>query len=207
MFGAGFVAGHYFSVDPGAKTETTAATGQPGERFSSAAPTTPDQAGYPGNRAPRSRRDGRLPIPGQSPSEIGTASSHPAWPAYASRLEEQAEWEEHQRAIREGELAELDTVIQSLEAAGRPDIEIEPFRAQRKERAKAPLDEFQAWPASPPERSAEELKADFAASLEPTDIPETGRQALLKLLSGQFAPDESQPDPWSAALPAQDTPD
>lgn len=99
-------------------------------------------------------------------------------------------------------------MIQSLEAAGRPDMEIKPFRERREERAKASLDEFQAWSASPPERSSEELRADFAASLEQTDIAGTERQALLEILSRQFAPtDESQPDSSSAALPAQETQD
>jgi hypothetical protein len=205
IFGAGFVAGHYRSADTVAKIDTTSTTCQDG-RISSAAKTTSDKTGYPGSRTPRSSGDVRLPIQMQHPPENRASLSSPALPLHESRIEEQVQWEAQQWEIREGELAELEAMIQSMETAGLPEKEIKHFRELKEERAKAPIDEFQAWDSSPPERTSEELRADFAASLEQTDIPETERKAMLEVFSQQFEPtDENLPDSFSAALPAHET--
>lgn len=187
IFGAGFVVGHYRSADTVARIDTTGTTCQD-RLLSSAAKTTPDKTSYPGSHTLRSSGDVRLPIQVQHPPENGASLSSPALPLYELRIEDQAQWEVQQWEIREGELAELEAMIQSMETAGLPEKEIKHFRELKDERAKAPIDELQAWDSLPPERTSEELKADFAASLEQTDIPETERKAMLEAFSQQFEP-------------------
>ncbi|HJW28191.1 MAG TPA: hypothetical protein VJ508_02960 [Saprospiraceae bacterium] len=185
IFGAGFVAGHYRSADTVARIDTASTTGRDG-RLSSVAIATPDKTGYPGSCTLQSNGDVRLPIQVQPLPENRASLSSPALPLHESRIEEQAQWEVQQWEIREGELAELEAMIQSMETAGLPEKEIQYFRELKEERAKAPIDEFPTWDSSPLERTSEELRADFAASLEQTDISETERKVMLEAFSQQF---------------------
>lgn len=196
IFGAGLVAGHYHrSADKTARVE----------RSTSTVTTAPSQIGFPGSRASRSAGNARSPTQIQQNPENGASLPSPALPPHERvfSIEEQAQWEAQQLEARQAELAQLDAMIQSMESAGLPEEQIKHFRELKEGRAKAPIPELhQAWNPSLPERTPEELQADFAASLEQTGIPEAQRKAMLEAFSQQFEPtDGNLPDSFSAALP------
>lgn len=208
IFGAGLVAGYYRSPDPGAGLDTASITRQDG-RSPSIVTTAPNQIGLTVSREPpRSDGSARLPTQIQQNPENGASPPSPALPPHERvfSIEERAQWEAQQLEAREAELAQLDAMIQSMESAGLPEEQIKHFRELKEARAKAPIPELQAWNPSLPERTPEELKADFAASLEQTDIPEAQRKAMLEAFSQQFEPtDENLPDSFSAALPPHES--
>lgn len=207
IFGAGFVAGYYRSADSGAQTDTASAT-QRDERPSLAAKTPrPGKAdSFLAHHAPGSDGSARPPIqiPQQHP-ENGASLPSPALPPHERifSVEEQVQWETQQREAKEAGLAQLDAMIQSMETAGLPAEEIKHFREHREARAKAPIDELPASNSPLPELTPEELRADFAASLEQTDIPEGERKAMLEAFSQQFEPTDGNllDDSFSAVLP------
>lgn len=205
IFAAGFGAGHYRSVGSGARTDTANST-QQGEPSSSIKKThMPGGNDLLVHRPPPSASHSQSPLQiQQQHSEKGTALSNPALPPHEMMLslKEQAQWEALQRELREGELAGLGIMIQSMEKAGLPEEEIKHFRDLKEARAKAPIDELPASNSPPPARTLAEARADFAASLEQTNIPEAERKALLEAHFPQSEPtDGSLPDSSPPALP------
>jgi hypothetical protein len=190
IFGVGFVAGYYRSPDPGAGTDIASKTRQDG-RSPSSVKAVPDQIGLTVTHTHRSQRN-TLPfnqIRKKHP-ENGTSPPSPELPPHERVLsiEEQAQWEAQQFEAREAGLAQLDAMIQSMESAGLPEEQIKHFRELKEAQAKAPLPELQVWNRSFPEQTPEELKADFAASLEQANVPEAQRKAMLEAFSQQFEP-------------------
>lgn len=208
MFGAGFGAGHYRSADPKAPIDTTN-TARQDERLSLAAITTLNKAGFLVSQTPPANGGAFHPIQVQQPRKNEAALSSPVLPPHQRvfSVEEQTQWEIQQREAREAGLAQLDAMIQSMESAGLSEEQIKSFRELKETQAKAPFDELPVWDLSPPESTPEELRADFAASLEQANVPEAHRKAMLEAFSQQFAPTGgNRPDAFSVALPSHEPP-
>lgn len=208
IFGVGFVAGHYRSVDPEARIDTTSTT-QQDRRSPSTVTTAPDQIGFLVSHTHRPKGNtlsfNRIK---QQHSENGTVTPSPALPPHERvfSIEVQAQWEAQQLEAREAGLAQLDAMIQSMESAGLPEERIKHFRELKEAQAKAPIPELQAWNASFPEQTPEELKADFAASLEQANVPEAQRKAMLEAFSQQLEPAGGNlPDSSSIAPPPHES--
>ena len=205
LFGVGFVAGHYQGIDPEAQIDITN-TARQDERLSLTVKTMPNNAGVPVSQASQTDGIALQPIQVQQHGKSQAAPSPPMLPPHERvfSIEERAQWEAQQREARKARLAEVDAMIHSMESAGFPEEQIKNFREQKEELAKAPIDEFPVRDLSPPESTPEEMRADFAASLEQANVPEAHRKAMLEAFSPRFQPNPGNPPNFSPPpLPPQ----
>jgi hypothetical protein len=204
IFGAGFVTGFYRSPDLGAGLDTTTKT-QQDKYLTSTVITAPGQIGLPISQTHRSEKNTATfnQIQKKIP-ENGVVLPSPAFPPPHERvfsIEEKAQWEAQQLEAKEAELAQLDAMIQSMQSAGLPEEQIKHFRELKEAQAKAPIPELQEWNPSLPERTPEELREDFAASLEQANLPEAQRKAMLETFSQQFEPTDGNLPGFSSIAP------
>lgn len=208
IFGVGFVAGHYQGTDSEAKIDITN-TARQGERSPLTVNTMPNKAGFPVSRTSQTDGSDLQPIQVQQHGKSQAAPSPPVLPPHERvfSIEERAQWEAQQREAKKTRLAEVDAMIHSMESAGFPEEQVKNFREQKEELAKAPIDEFPVGDLSPLESTPEEMKADFAASLEQANVPEAHRKAMLEAFSPRFQPNAGNPPNFSPpALPPHEPP-
>lgn len=198
IFGAGFGAGHYQGTDPEAQIDISN-TARQDERLPLTVKTMPNKAGFPVSQTSQTDGSALQPIQAQQHGKSQAVPSPPMLPPHERvfSIEERAQWEAQQREARNARLAEVDAMIHSMESAGFPEEQIKNFRELKEELAKAPIDEFPVGDLSPTESTPEEMRADFAASLEQANVPEAHRKAMLEAFSPRFQPNAGNPPNFS----------
>lgn len=184
LFGAGFLVGHYGAIGTTlgiatAKIETTGAISQaaaPKPMQNSLAKT--DHLNQAGRFASNSK-------PGTVSGSVQQTHSRAILPPYQLILtvEEQAQLVAQQWEAKQANISQMEAMIQSMEEGGAPAEVINQFRELKMAVEEQPIEEPQASEANPPELTEDELKSDFAASLEQAGMPPAELDKMLEALS------------------------
>lgn len=183
LFAAGFLVGHYEAI--GTTSGIARAKIETRDAVSRAETSMPMQnslakTGHPAQaiRFPSNSK------PGTDSGSVQQTSSR-ALPPHEMVLtaEEQAQLVAQQWEAKQASISQMEAMIQSLEEGGAPAEEIKHFRELKKAMEEQPIEEPQASEANPPERTEDELKNDFAASLEQAGMPPAERDKMLEAFS------------------------
>ena len=180
LFGAGFLVGHYGAVGTAAaKIETRDAVSQaatPKPMQNSLAKT-----GHPA-QVIRFLSDSK---PGTDSGSVQQTPSRALPPPHEMALtaEAQAQLVAQQWEAKQANISQIETMIQSMKEGGAPAEVINQFRELKMAVEEQPIEEPQASEANPPELTEDELKSDFAASLEQVGMPPAERDKMLEALS------------------------
>jgi len=180
LFGAGFLVGHYGAVGTAAaKIETRDAVSQaatPKPMQNSLAKT-----GHP-TQAVRFASNSK---PGTDSESVQQTPSRALPPPHGLTLtaEEQAQLVAQQWEAKEANISQMEAMIQSMEEGGAPAEDIKNFRELKKAIEEQPIEEPQASEANPPVFTEDELKNDFAASLEQAGMPPAEIDKMLEAFS------------------------
>ncbi len=184
LFGAGFLVGHYGAVGTTlgiatAKIETRGA-------ISHAATPKPMQNSLA--KTDHLNQAGRFAYNSKHGTVSGSVQQTPSraiLPPHELILtaEEQAQLVAQQWEAKQANISQMEAMIQSLEEGGAPAEVINQFRELKMAVEEQPIEESQASEANPPELTEDELKSDFAASLEQAGMPPAERDKMLEALS------------------------
>ncbi|WP_295588510.1 hypothetical protein [uncultured Lamprocystis sp.] len=122
-------------------------------------------------------------------------------PGWVLTPQDRADLITQQIEARDASLKQLDAMIQGLELGGASQEQIAHFREMKGVIEEAAMDDIELSEINPPERSDDDLRSDFAASLEQSGLSAAEREQMLQPFDA--APITADTDPADAerALP------
>jgi hypothetical protein len=196
LFGAGFLVGHYGAVGTTsgiatAKIETRGAVSQ------AATPKPMQNSLAKTDHLTQVVRFASNSKPGTVSGSVQQTPSKALPPSHEMALtaEEQAQLVAQQWEAKQANISQMEAMIQSMEEGNAPAEDIKQFRELKRTIEEQLIEEPQASEANPPVRTEDELKNDFAASLEQAGMPPAERDKMLEAFS---PPPESIPDSTDA---------
>lgn len=183
IFGAGFLTGRYTGVvTETAELKTASALaaaavpanlptgGGPAGR--SAGSGAPAQSVSMAARAGLSAQQSRMAV---APDVNGFQP-----PGWVLTPQDRADLIAQQIEARDASLKQLDAMIQGLELGGASQEQIAHFREMKGVFEEAAMDDIDLSEINPPERSDDDLRSDFAASLEQSGLSAAEREQMLQ---------------------------
>ena len=184
LFGAGFLVGHYGAV----ATTSGIATTKMETRRAVLQAATPKQMQNYLDKTVHPTQAVRFVSDSKPRTVSGSVQQTPSRaipPPHGLTLtaEEQAQLVAQQWEAKQANISQMEAMIQSMEEGGAPAEDIKQFRELKMAIEEQPIEEPQASEANPPELTEDELKNDFAASLEQAGMPPAERDKMLEAFS------------------------
>lgn len=169
LFGAGILAGHYGTV-----TITTDLSKTEVNSRAISSPVTPQSQSAPPNL---------VTSPMKSSSAGPDSSGVPLPPhEFVLTAEMQAQLKAQQEEAIQAQIAQLEEMIQSMKENGLPEEDIKAFTEMKRAVEQQQIAEPEPSNANQPEPTVEEIKNDFAESLEQAGMPAAEREGMIENL-------------------------